>query len=434
MLTLEALRDYLSKKEVTNVEFKLKYVLSGQNKAKNLDEVAKDISALANSSGRGADDFAYLIIGAGDQLFPDGTRDHNDVRQFNFQARAFLDIVNARCTPALANLEYDELSLDGRFYGVLTIPPSPYIHHLSRNLDTPQGLWRRGSVLVRHGDGVAVASFDELLMMQQQREGWSSVARGSSRKLAIERVAHFHEERVAMVIAGKAPTSLSAGPRRIVHLVQMDEMELPSGNDLIAMAAKVIRPRLEEEENGQLYRHWAFRYNSDGYLAVSEGFRFYTGGYTDQDKPARRCVQVFRNGALEEIDVLAWDNTDGKRAIHSNYCEGELILSAFPRYLAIAKDLGLTPPLVVMITLLGVEGYTLTYQGLAGGAFFKTMEMAAIDKDLLSLSPIIVDDFAVTGIGLFSEALNMLWQAAGRPCSPHINDEGEWKLHPRVGL
>lgn len=432
MLTVDRLRDYLSNKEVPNIEFKLKYTLSGQNKTKNLDEVAKDILALTNSAGRNADDFAYLIIGAGDKLSPDGTRDHDDVRQHHYSARSFLDIVNARCTPPVPNLDYDELLVQGQFYGVVTIPPSPYIHHISRNLDTPQGLWRKGSVLVRHGDGVAVASFDEMLLMQQQREGWSSVAAASSRKLEMERVARFHHERVSKVISGETPVLLCPGPKRIIHVMQIDAVESHSGNDLTSIAAKLIGPILKEE-NGQAYRHWAFRYNSDGYLAVSEGFRFYTGGYSESaDTPAQRYVQVFRNGALEEVDMLATESNDGKRAIHTNYCEGELILSALPKYLTIEKDLGLTPPVVVLITLLGVKGYTLTYHGQVGGAFLKRMETAAIDTDILSLPAVIADDFFVDVIQLFREGVNIIWQAAGEPCSPHINDEGAWKLRPKV--
>ena len=109
-----------------------------------------------------------------------------------------------------------------------------------------------------------------------------------------------------------------------------------------------------------------------------------------------------------------------------------LTATPFPKYLGIEKDLGLTPPIVVMITLLGVKGYTLTYHGQVGGAFLKRMETAAIDKDILSLPPVIVDDFSGDAVELFREGVNIIWQAAGQPGSPHINDEGMWKLQPRV--
>jgi hypothetical protein len=69
MLNESMLRAILSQKnETPKIELKLKYVLSGQGKGKALDEIAKDIIALANTAGRHPDDYAYLIIGAGNHL------------------------------------------------------------------------------------------------------------------------------------------------------------------------------------------------------------------------------------------------------------------------------------------------------------------------------------------------------------------------------
>jgi len=85
-----------------------------------------------------------------------------------------------------------------------------------------------------------------------------------------------------------------------------------------------------------------------------------------------------------------------------------------------------------MVTLFGVKGYTLSYHGQVGGAFLKRMETAAIDTDIFSFPPVTVDDFSVDAIELFREGVNMIWQAAGQPGSPHINEQGAWKLQPRV--
>lgn len=156
--------------EMPKCEFKLRYVLSGQGNNKNRDEIAKDIIALANTAGRSVDDYAYLILGAGDKLDQSGRRNREDVRQCGYDRAAFLSIVNARCAPRLPDLQYEEVELDGNYYGVITIPPSPHMHELTRDLDTPKGVWRRGSVLIRHGDEVGVASFEEMLLMKREKE------------------------------------------------------------------------------------------------------------------------------------------------------------------------------------------------------------------------------------------------------------------------
>lgn len=169
--------------ETPKREFKLRYMLSGQGRGKYLDELSKDLIALANTAGRSADDYAHLIIGAGDELKPDGTRDVEDVRPYGYNRQFLLDTVNVRCHPPIMDLYYSEIDVGGNHYGVIEIPPSPFMHELSRDLDTPRGTWRKGSVLVRHGDVVAVASFQEMLLMKQEKEAWAQPAHSSLEQL-----------------------------------------------------------------------------------------------------------------------------------------------------------------------------------------------------------------------------------------------------------
>lgn len=174
MIDVAQLKEFLERKdESPKVEFKLKCEFSGQDKGKRQDEFAKDLLALANTAGRAANDYARLIIGAGDVLRADGTRAAEDVRPFNFKPEQFLSIVNARCAPPVGNIEYAVVEHAGNFYGVIEIPPSPLVHELTRNLDTPKGSWQRGSVLVRRGAEVGVASFGELKLMEREKESWS---------------------------------------------------------------------------------------------------------------------------------------------------------------------------------------------------------------------------------------------------------------------
>lgn len=174
MITKEKLQEFLILKDETpRIEFKLKYELSGQNSGKIKDEVAKDILALTNTAGRSSTDTAHLIIGAKDQLKPDGTRDFEDVRSYNYSAEQFLKIVNARCAPGVPHLEFEELEVNGNYYGVIEIPPSPFIHELIRNLDTPKGTWLQGSVVIRRGSEIGIATLSELKLMEREKEKWS---------------------------------------------------------------------------------------------------------------------------------------------------------------------------------------------------------------------------------------------------------------------
>ncbi len=200
MIDQHKLKEFLElKDESPKVEFKLKYELTGQNKSKNLDELAKDLLALTNTAGRAADDFAYLIIGAGDTLKPDGTRDAFDVRSSNFTAEQFLNIVNARCTPPVAEFRYEVIDQGGNFYGVVEIPPSPYIHELTRNLDTPRGSWQLGGVLIRRGSQIGIAGRSEMKQMEREKENWSGVS--ADAKTALEQLEEFlHDPRKKIAV------------------------------------------------------------------------------------------------------------------------------------------------------------------------------------------------------------------------------------------
>jgi len=168
----EKLRVLLRQREKPNLEFKLRYELSGQGLSRTQDEFAKDVVALANAVGRDARGHAHLVIGAGDELDSRGQRQREDVRKYGYTAERLLRIVNERCDPPLADLEYEEIEFEGTAYGVLTIPPTPQVLRLSRDLITPKGTWRKHSVLTRHGDQVEVAHPDEIVEMIRQRDKW----------------------------------------------------------------------------------------------------------------------------------------------------------------------------------------------------------------------------------------------------------------------
>jgi len=173
MVEAAELKKWLAiKDETLRREFKLQYILKGQGNTKHRDELAKDVIALANTAGRTRDDFAYLIIGAGNRLKPDGTRDRDDVRAYGYSRESILGIVNVKCYPSLPDLAYEEVEVDGNHYGVVIVPPSPFRHELASDLDAASGSWRKGMVPIRRGDEVAPANFQEMTLLNQQKESW----------------------------------------------------------------------------------------------------------------------------------------------------------------------------------------------------------------------------------------------------------------------
>src|SRR6266404_1217896 len=166
------LRGILLRDEDERTEFKITY----SNKTdRDRDEVAKDLVALANAAGRTSKDFAYLVIGAGDERDVSGNRPTQDVQSSDYSARSFRDIVGSRCTPPL-ELLFEVVEVDSHTYGVVTIPPSPEIHSLTKDLVMKDRvLWKKNSVLTRIGDEVQVATHQQIETMKHEKR-WGKPA------------------------------------------------------------------------------------------------------------------------------------------------------------------------------------------------------------------------------------------------------------------
>ena len=151
-ITASDLKEMLAEKENLRLEFKLKYDLSGGQGAEHKrGEFAKDIVSLVNTAGRHVDEFAYLIIGAGDELQADGTRPCQSIQPGQYSEKSLLAIANANCTPELRELIVTEVELEGTLYGVIILPPSPHVHRFSKDVPTQKRTWPKNTVPVRSG-------------------------------------------------------------------------------------------------------------------------------------------------------------------------------------------------------------------------------------------------------------------------------------------
>ena len=135
-------------------------------------ELTKDIIALANGNIGTATQIGYLIIGADDKLKPDGTPNLRDVGNKVPTRKEILDKVNSYCQIPLPDIQCEKILLDGINLFVISIPPSPYLHRLSKQLKTPKKEYSPHTVLVRRGDGERTyeASSDEQKAIEQEKQ------------------------------------------------------------------------------------------------------------------------------------------------------------------------------------------------------------------------------------------------------------------------
>jgi hypothetical protein len=98
--------------------------------------------------------------------------------------------------------------------------------------------------------------------------------------------------------------------------------------------------------------------------------------------------------------------------------EQELI-GVVQQYLSNYRGVQVDPPIVIMVSLLGVKDYYIT-----GGAFRDSQ--ASFDRDDLLLPDLLIEDLAVDLPSLFKPAFDAMWQASGWSRCFDYDEDGSW--------
>ncbi|PSB33099.1 NACHT domain-containing protein [Stenomitos frigidus] len=157
------------------------------NREKLWGELVKDVIALTNGNVGTAKQTAYLIIGADDKLRADGTPNLQDISGVP-KCRDIYDKINSYCYPRLPDLNCQTLLLEGKNIFVVSIPPSPYLHKLSKQLKTPKKEFSPHTALIRRGDGEEIYEADpqEQATLQREKACLLSTDAASSQPIAID--------------------------------------------------------------------------------------------------------------------------------------------------------------------------------------------------------------------------------------------------------
>jgi hypothetical protein len=219
-----------------------------------------------------------------------------------------------------------------------------------------------------------------------------------------ERIRRFRDDRLAKIVAGEMPVHLSDGPRVVLHVLPLSAFDPTKLLDLNSLDQPILQPI---SASG-----WSHRFNLDGLLWFTEW---------REATPSPNYTQLFRSGAIEAVVVGLLREWQGKKIIANVSFEQELII-ALGRYLKALKAFGLTPPIVVMLSIIGAKGYSM-YDGVN----YWVGAVAAIDRDVILLSEALVEDFGTEPASILKTAFDTFWQAAGCPKSPNYTKDGKWE-------
>lgn len=100
------------------------------------------------------------------------------------------------------------------------------------------------------------------------------------------------------------------------------------------------------------------------------------------------------------------------------------MLRALLGHLALQENLGVDPPVLVMLSLLGVRGYRMT----ASAPDFDAD--AAIHRDDLMVPEILFEEYEGDPLQVANRmrpAFDAVWNACGYPRSPNYDENGQWR-------
>jgi hypothetical protein len=216
-----------------------------------------------------------------------------------------------------------------------------------------------------------------------------------------DRFRRFRDERVARIFADETPVPLRPQHARVVlHVLPVGSFDPSTRVDLSGLPYSMhkIRPLGGLGADG--------RFNFDGWVT----YRTHT--YT----------QLFRHGAIEAVDSSLWPvAVEVGKPFRFGFYE-KMLIEELDAYLKLQQELGLQAPVFILLTLIGVKGWWLITD--RGNAFHHAH---AIDRDVLLLPEVLVEDYAQRAEAILRPIFDQVWQSSGWGGSPNYdNKDGRW--------
>lgn len=349
---------------------------------KDKKEFLKDVCAFANAHG------GSIIIGVEENNgLPTklcgiaGISADEVIRRFDSLLRDALQ-------PRLIRVEWRAIQLgNGHTVIVLRVP---------RSLNAPHRVGFQGwnKFFVRNAAGVHEVSVEELrdlFLSAQHLE---------------DRVRAFRADRIMRLKAGETPRPTSLLPGVVLHITPLSALTAGSAVDVVAAYEKpeCFIPLGATGFDQHL--------NFDGMLTT-------TGDGTSR-RPTPAYCQLFRNGCVEA--VRSYQSDSGPAPLNIQRIE-ELLVKRTRGIVSGLVALGLSPPFVVMPSLLGVRDVSIIY----GPSKFE--RPPPFDRDDLILPEVVLQDvsFQTGWADGFRTTFDVIWQGVGIRGSPGFDKEGAWR-------
>jgi hypothetical protein len=243
------------------------------------------------------------------------------------------------------------------------------------------------------------------------------------RSIGVEdRIKRFRDERLSRIIAGETPVKLERGPKVIVHLFPLSSLDSSFQIDL-SKFPNSKDPHLNYDVYTD-FKPWGagssatWNYNFDGFLI----------SWPYKENVRRSYVQLFRNGALEYVYCL--DHDEKEKDLYDIFDYQKSFVDHLNSYLKGLKSLEVNPPIVMMLTMVGVKDYKI----IPPQARFKNSKypdierrkVIPIDRDVMLLPEVIIEDYEYDINTIHHSVFDIIWNSVGEDVLPRFDEKGKF--------
>jgi hypothetical protein len=219
-----------------------------------------------------------------------------------------------------------------------------------------------------------------------------------------DKLRNFRLDRINKLISSSGPIRMSSPHMMVLHLLPLVSVR----SDFRLGISDFSKFHGHNMPRPMRVQGYSPTHNIDGFFVASSW----------KDAALDSYVQVYRNGFIESVEseLLNFSNPGETKALVSGW--EDCILRVLPCYMDALKTLGITPPYVASISLLGVRGFKI----LTDGRHFSLKN--ASDRDNLLSDEILIEDSNAEPEKVLKPLFDQIWNGFGWDRSMNYDEKG----------
>lgn len=213
----------------------------------------------------------------------------------------------------------------------------------------------------------------------------------------------FIQERNATIISEETPVRLEPGAKLICHFIPFSFADSSTAVDF--------------RDRGEMIQMLCLPSKSGFFLNGNYNFEGFCTHHTIRNGFSEAYTQLFRNGVIEATYVIE----RGDEKIYPDMIEDKVLTFA-DAYLPVLKDLGISSPIAMSITILGAKGYR-KYRDYNVD---RSVPLIPITKEELHLPIIQFNDCGHDPRALLRPAFDAFYNALGEQRTHSYDENGVW--------